>query len=196
MAQNKDFDLNDFVDAVTGEPAVEVIGGPGHYYLEHAAPPPVGALAEDAEVMVSDEKPSAADMLRGLMTKKDDSSRLATTIPVKELTAVIVEIGNIERKAQANGQLCMEKTRELVILRAQLSAAEESLELKSAQLDRVWKLLENESPFGEPLRAEDIRDALSTRPEVNAKSVIGEDVEPVGDVPATEEPIGEEPSAE
>lgn len=193
MAQNKDFDLNDFVDAATGEPAVEVVGkgGPGHYYLEHAAPPPVGVLAEDAEVMVSDEKPSAADMLRGLMTQKHDSTRLATTIPVKELMAVLVEIGNIQRKAQANGQLCMEKTRELVTLRAQLSAAEEALEAKNVIITRVWTLLENESPFGEDLRAEDVRAALSTRPEANAKSVLGETVEPVGDVPATEEPPAE-----
>jgi hypothetical protein len=134
------------------------------------------------------ESPSASDMLRGLMTQKHDLTRQSVTIPVKELMAVIVEIGNIERKAQANGQLCMEKTRELVQLRAELSACQQSREEKIDTINRVWTLLENESPLGEDLSAKDVRAALSTRPEVNAESVLGQSFEPVADVPETEGP--------
>lgn len=196
--KNNDFNLDDYVDAVTGRPASEVIseGGPGHYQLEQPGPPPMGVLPQPdrgsarSQTLAEEgvDKPPASDMLRDLMTQKHDPTRQSVTIPVKELMAVIVEIGNIERKAQANGQLCMEKTRELVQLRAELSACQQSREEKIDTISRVWTLLETESPFGEDLRAEDVRIALSTRPEVNAKSVLGETFEPDADIPETKEP--------
>ena len=190
MTQDE-FNLDDFVDAATGRPASEVIGDPGHYHLkpaENAEPdqgdardqlyPPVEEnFWDDRTTTDEGDKPPASDMLRGLMTQKHDPTRQSVTIPVKELMAVIVEIGNIERKAQANGQLCMEKTRELVILRAQLSACESSREEKVDIISRVWTLLENESPLGEDLSAKDVRAALRGEPEVNAQSVLGQDVE-------------------
>lgn len=175
------FNLDNFVDAATGRPASEVIGGPGHYKLS--------PKSEESE-----NPPPASDMLGDLMQQKHDPTELSVTIPVKKLMEVIVEIGNVQRKAQANGQLCMEKTQELVRLRAELSACQQSREEKIDTISRVWTLLENESPLGEDLSAKDVRAALIGQPEVDAKSVLGQDVEDpdlITRVPTAEELRGE-----
>lgn len=151
-------------------------------------PPVEENFWDDRTTVESENPPPPSDMLRDLMTRKHDLTRQSVTIPVKDLMAVIVEIGNIERKAQANGQLCMEKTRELVQLRAQLSACELSRQEKADTISKVWELIDRQSPFGEDLSAEDLRAALITYPQVNAESVLGQTVEPVADVPETEGP--------
>jgi hypothetical protein len=144
------FDLNHFVDAATGRPATEVVGGPGHYELS-----PKPAESED--------KALPTDMLRDLMTGKHDPTDLSVTIPVKKLMEVIVEMGNMQRKAQANGQLCMEKTRELVRTRSELEAGH-------SIISQVWDLVKVwEGPTtgpGAPSReaAAKLRKVLTPRP--------------------------------
>lgn len=158
------FVLDNFIDAATGAPAVEVIGenGPGHYHL---SPRPEvdasGVLGEDrgdardqlypsAEENFwddrthaeSEESPSAGDMLRGLMQTPQDPTELSVNIPVKKLMAVLVEIGNLERKGRGNGQAAMEKTQELVRLRAELSRLQHQLESTQSVIGSVWELIE------------------------------------------------------
>lgn len=172
------FNLDDFVDAATGKPAREVIDGPGRY-----------ELSPSSDVGESDS-PSPAEMLSRLMHTSHDPTELSVTLPVKKLMEVLVEIGNVQRKGLANGFDAAEKTRELVMLRAQLSACEEALEARNVIVGRVWTLLENESPCGEDLRAEDVRDALGNRPEADAQSVLGVeagDPDLIARVPTTEE---------
>lgn len=180
------FNLDNFVDAATGRPASEVIGGPGHYHLTPAE--------------AHGDKPSAGELLTRAMTQAHDPTERSVTIPVKKLMEVQVEIGNIQRKAQANGQLCMEKTQELVRLRAELSACQQSREEKIDLLSKVWELVEVwDGPTagpGAPSReaAAKLRKVLTTRPEVNAESVLGQDVEDpdlITRVPTAEELRGE-----
>lgn len=202
--QNNEFNLDDFVDAATGVPASEVVKDPGHYHLTPIEPdqgsardqlyPPIEENFWDDRTMASDEELSANELLTRAMTQAHDPTERSVTIPVKKLMEVKVKIGNIERKAQANGQLCMEKTQELVRLRAELSACQQSREEKIDTISRVWTLLENESPLGEDLSAKDVRAALIGQPEVDAKSVLGQDVEDpdlITRVPTAEELRGE-----
>lgn len=184
--QNNEFNLDDFVDAATGRPASEVVGKPGHYHL--------------SPVEAHEDKPSANELLTRAMTQAHDPTERSVTIPVKKLMEVQVEIGNIQRKAQANGQLCMEKTQELVRLRAELSACQQSREEKIDLLSKVWELVEVwDGPTagpGAPSReaAAKLRKVLTTRPEVNAESVLGQDVEDpdlITRVPTAEELRGE-----
>lgn len=153
------FNLDDFIDAATGAPASEVVGGPGHYRLSPRPEvdasgvlgedqgdardqlyPPVEENFWDDRTMASDDRPSANELLTRAMTQAHDPTERSVTIPVKKLMEVKVEIGNIERKAQANGQLCMEKTRELVQTRAELSHLQQAMNVGHAVIDRVNQL--------------------------------------------------------